>query len=256
MDIQRYRYSTHLEKIVVKLNPDFARLRDKLCNLMKPLANRLSQVANGRIRPNQDPLTIAPFSVQTVWSDRELRGTKWVYPTGKKLHGYAQALQYLQCHSLSAFLDELKKIENEKSKDPELASLIREASNLKHAPGISGHPKMDTLKQLLEAHFEESLQNGRETKAIVFVNFRQVVEEVTDFLNLNKGIKATKFIGQGSDNKGARGFTQKEQQSVSISLYLCKQITHMRLCVRSWHSSETANTMSWLLLPSAKRAWI
>lgn len=216
MDIQRYRYSTHLEKIVVKLTPDFAHLRDKLGQLMKPLVAQFSAIANGRIRKDHDPFIIAPFTIQTIWLDPANRGHKWCFPVGKKLHGYALALQYLLCHSLSAFTAELQKlIEADKNKDSHLTALIREAQNLKNAPGVSGHPKMDKLKELLQAHFEESRKEGMETKAIVFINFRQVVEEVTDFLGSVKGIKATKFIGQGADNKGAKGFSQKEQQGVS-----------------------------------------
>lgn len=86
------------------------------------------------------------------------------------------------------------------------------------------HPKMEKLKSLVLEHLLTKGAMGEDggpaepnpnTRVMVFVTYRDCVEEVVDYLNLESPIiKATKFIGQSTDKGGRKGFAQKEQLGV------------------------------------------
>lgn len=112
------------------------------------------------------------------------------------------------------------------NKDPAFQALITELRSQKSS-GFAVHPKLETLKALVIDHFGQRLRNddasnadvhvGEDTRAIVFVTFRQAVDEIVDFLNQDSPmLRATKFIGQGIDRKGNKGLAQREQLDVSL----------------------------------------
>lgn len=87
--------------------------------------------------------------------------------------------------------------------------------------GFPTHPKMERLKALVVQHFVEKGDDGDgpldnvETRAMVFVTHREAVDEIVEALNFEKPlIRATKFIGQGTDKRGEKGLAQKEQLEV------------------------------------------
>lgn len=94
--------------------------------------------------------------------------------------------------------------------------------------GFSMHPKMDVLRTLLIDHFGQQLPDDVEgsdaqpgqSRAMVFVSFRQCVEEVVELLNKESPmIRAKAFIGQGTDKQGKKGYAQKEQLEVCMIHY-------------------------------------
>jgi len=86
------------------------------------------------------------------------------------------------------------------------------------------HPKMEKLKSLVLEHLltrgltgedEGASQPNLGTRVMVFVSFRDCVEEVVEFLNCESPIiRATKFIGQSTDKGGRKGYAQREQLEV------------------------------------------
>ena len=97
------------------------------------------------------------------------------------------------------------------------------------ARGFTMHPKMDTLRTLLIDHFAQGLPDeadgagaqAKESRAMVFVSFRECVEEIVELLNKDSPIiRAKPFIGQGTDKQGKKGYAQKEQLEVR-SVHLC-----------------------------------
>jgi ATP-dependent DNA helicase MPH1 len=106
--------------------------------------------------------------------------------------------------------------------DPLFREVVQELES-QRCRGFSVHPKMDLLKALILQHFTESFHdensgehsNG-ETRVMVFVTFREAVDEIVEALNLEKPlIRASKFVGQGTDKHGRKGLAQKEQLEVS-----------------------------------------
>jgi ATP-dependent DNA helicase MPH1 len=108
---------------------------------------------------------------------------------------------------------------SKKLRDDPLFQVVIKELELQRLHGFSMHPKMERLKALVVQHFAEKLgedgQETEETKVMVFVTFREAVDEIVDALNLEKPlIRANKFIGQGTDKQGKKGLAQKEQLEV------------------------------------------
>lgn len=113
-------------------------------------------------------------------------------------------------------------------KDPAFQTLMTELK-LQKSNGFAIHPKLEMLKTLVIDHFGQQLRDdddasttdvqvGDNTRAMVFVTFRQAVDEIVDFLNQESPLlRATKFIGQGIDKKGNKGLAQREQMDASLS---------------------------------------
>ena len=117
------------------------------------------------------------------------------------------------------------------SKDPAFQVLMTELRSQKSS-GFAVHPKLETLKTLVIDHFGQRLRDedasnagvhvGEDTRAMVFVTFREAVDEIVNFLNQESPLlRATKFIGQGIDRKGNRGLAQREQLDVSLYGRFC-----------------------------------
>ncbi len=112
------------------------------------------------------------------------------------------------------------------SKDPAFQDLMTELRSQK-SNGFAIHPKLETLKTLVIDHFGKRMGDGNasdmhvneDTRAMVFVTFREAVDEIVEFLNQESPLlRATKFIGQGMDKKGGKGLAQREQLDVSLHL--------------------------------------
>src|SRR3989344_5720835 len=63
------------------------------------------------------------------------------------------------------------------------------------------HPKLYMLRGIIR----KELEKNQNSKFIIFANYRKTIEEIIEFLNKEKNIKAKKLIGQKS------GLTQKQQ---------------------------------------------
>lgn len=120
-----------------------------------------------------------------------------------------------------------KKAPSKLKSDPTFQRLLADLEAGQKRPGGFGmHPKMETLKTLLVQHFgqrisdedgEEAEVNG--TRAMVFVTYRECVDEIVEVLNQESPlVKATRFVGQGVDKQGKKGFAQKEQLEVRYKL--------------------------------------
>jgi len=115
--------------------------------------------------------------------------------------------------------------------DQTFQTLIKEVEGMRNRAGRFGpHPKMERLKMLLIQHFggrmvEGGGEVGQETRAMVFVTNRGCVDELVDLLNEERPLlRATKFVGQGTDKQGKKGFAQKEQLDVS---YFLSYLSHV-----------------------------
>ncbi|TFK57422.1 hypothetical protein OE88DRAFT_1651133 [Heliocybe sulcata] len=110
-----------------------------------------------------------------------------------------------------------KQIQTSLQKHPVFQELMKELE-AQYNRSFAAHPKMEKLKAIVLDHFvkagEEPVRE-QDTKAMVFVSFRECVDEVVEWLNQESPmIRATKFVGQGADKQGNKGFGQKEQLEV------------------------------------------
>ena len=65
------------------------------------------------------------------------------------------------------------------------------------------HPKLEKLREFLLDHFRRNLSAGRETRVIVFAQYRSSVQEILNFLRGETIIRATAFVGQQKKNTDA-----------------------------------------------------
>ena len=120
-----------------------------------------------------------------------------------------------------------KASQNSLQKNPDFQALIKEFEDQKNR-GFSIHPKMEKLRTLLMQHFakhmldQEDAANGnqgadnpQESRVMVFVSFRDCVDEVVEMLNKESPlIRATRFVGQATDKQGKSGLAQRQQLEV------------------------------------------
>lgn len=139
-----------------------------------------------------------------------------------------------------------KTVQTQLKNDSTFQAVLREIEGQQNSRGgFKPHPKMEQLKMLLVQHFAGRMsdeegdgddadgENSQETRAMVFVTNRGCVDEIEEMLNEERPlIRATRFIGQGTDKQGKKGFAQKEQLDVSFSL--CHSLL---LCARTFTES-------------------
>ncbi|CAO3591922.1 unnamed protein product [Absidia cylindrospora] len=90
--------------------------------------------------------------------------------------------------------------------------------------GFIGHPKLDSLLNIILRHFNESSVDHQQpsddltsasssSRIIVFSSLRASVNMIVDFLSVHHPmIRCAAFVGQAGDTQGAKGMSQKEQQ--------------------------------------------
>ncbi|KAJ7102172.1 hypothetical protein B0H15DRAFT_768181 [Mycena belliarum] len=234
LDLKAYIHHKKIEQHVINMSEEVNRIKNPLVALMNAILKPLQN--NGIMYGQVNPVNLHTFGVQMKMQG--LRADqRWAYTPLANLSSLARAMGYLiegtigMCntymHDLATDKEDDPEAGKKKSapkgkkklrEDPLFKAVIKELE-LQRLRGFPMHPKMDCLKALVIQHFAEKLgEDGRETeetKVMVFVTFREAVDEIVDALNLEKPlIRANKFIGQGTDKQGKKGLAQKEQLEV------------------------------------------
>lgn len=112
--------------------------------------------------------------------------------------------------TLDKYFDRLKKKKTKAAKslliDDDFSNAVS-LSKKAHENGIE-HPKLRLLANILK----KELKNNKESKIIVFTQFRDTVDKIYEKCE-EEGINAVKFFGQAS-KEGEKGLTQKKQKEV------------------------------------------
>lgn len=227
IDIRQYIHKKSFDLRALPLGPHLSALRDKWVALMRPFHGPLLAA---KLVYQRDPALLSPYGVQQAY--QKINGlpggrqANWNYfPMIKTLAAMARAIEYLTVQSVTSFESVVKDLQQSGSKaltqQPAFRDILREIATLRAHPGYVGHPKMEMLRSICLEHFKSSLNlvdeygDKRETRVMIFCNFRAVVEEIVACLNTQRPlIKATAFVGQAS-SKGVKGKSQKEQLEVS-----------------------------------------
>lgn len=143
-------------------------------------------------------------------------------PSLMLLSKMANAMAKLLEYSIPIGFDKMRELKEEQTKSSRLLcstagykSLMAEVQELTLSPSFSPHPKMDKMKAMIIDFFISANDRGKSTRLMVFCHFRDVVTDIVGFLNQEKPlIKASAFIGQGTDTKGNKGMSQKQQAEV------------------------------------------
>ncbi|OCH96604.1 P-loop containing nucleoside triphosphate hydrolase protein [Obba rivulosa] len=232
MDLRPYMHTKHTQQHHIKMTEDVNKVKDLMATVMQPLIKQAQ--GNGAL-PNTEASTLHPYRCQVA--AQELRMKKvpsYVYSVLHKLTPLARAMGYLfeasvgMCytalHDISTGASAKGKKTPDSQNDKAFQILMSEMESLKQR-GFPLHPKMEKLQELLIQHFAKDMfdreekdreqqptDRASESRAIVFVSFRECVDEVVEMLRQhNPLIRVTRFIGQGTDKQGRKGHTQKEQ---------------------------------------------
>ncbi|KAF8078356.1 hypothetical protein FPV67DRAFT_1465011 [Lyophyllum atratum] len=236
LDLKQYIHHKKIEQHIVTMTEDVNKVKDLLATLMdkdlKPLRQR------GVLFGTPDPVKFHPYSAQARMGQLG-KDQRWAFGPLSRLASLARAMGYLvegtigMCHT---YLQELARAGDDEDTpgpgkaaatsrkkalcgDPLFQAVLRELDSLR-GEGFPVHPKMDLLKTLVIQHFAQQLGDGEEgapneTRVMVFVTFREAVDEIVEALNFERPlIRAHKFIGQGTDKQGKKGLAQKEQLDV------------------------------------------
>ncbi|GAA6000649.1 hypothetical protein JCM10207_004593 [Rhodosporidiobolus poonsookiae] len=224
LDIRQYIHKKSFDLTVLPLGPQLGALRDKWADLMNQYLKPLN-AAN--LVWQKDAVMLSPFAVQQAYKKINTlpggaKGNGRYFPMIKTLVTMARAMEYLVIQSVTSFESNLKDLQESAPKallnSAGFREILRDTSALRNRQGYVGHPKMEKLRSMCYDHFkaaqhevDEYTGERRETRVMIFCNYRAVVDEIVECLNAQRPlIKATAFVGQAS-SKGVKGKNQKEQ---------------------------------------------
>ncbi|KAF7306708.1 hypothetical protein MIND_00462500 [Mycena indigotica] len=234
LDIQPYIHEKRIERHIIKMSEEINKIKDPLIKLMNTYITTLRSQGIPSDGPPFNALSMHPHRPQATIQSLH-GGQKFAAMSAlMSLSRLARAVMYLTQGTIgmcSTYLQTLAS--NPPDEDgkrnnavknliekPMFKAAIKELETLR-LTGVLIHPKMEVLKRILIDHFGKNLGDGEaepaSTKAMVFLSFREGVEEVVKFLNEDHPLlRAQPFIGQGKDKNGVKGLTQKEQLEASI----------------------------------------
>ncbi|WFD03554.1 DNA helicase [Malassezia obtusa] len=218
LDIQPYLHTKHEQLVRVPLGARVEALRAAWVALMRTFHEPLLQ--HGVLR-HADTGALRAFAVRAACSDAHGRAVLAERPylrgSVTQLANMAHALQYLAEESVRVFCDRAQAIVAP-SKTGARKNAVFSPRNpafqayvlaLEDVQADLVHPKMHALRDVLAEH----VARHADTRVMVFCSYREVVTELVALLQ-DAGLAATPFIGQATDKKGNRGFTQKVQEQI------------------------------------------
>jgi len=113
-------------------------------------------------------------------------------------------------HNLTRYLAKLETASSKSGKSLSRDPKILEARRLSFSMEEREHPKQKKLRELVEAE----MQVNKDSKIIVFTQYRDTVETLVERLNKLDGVSAVRFVGQATRDTDDVGLSQSEQMSI------------------------------------------
>ena len=218
-DVSPYLQELKFERIDVEFPPKFQEIRTLLDGIYN---EKVTELKNRRILHGFASKTML-LKIQGKLMT-ELRRSKdpnkmaAVSVTAQALK-ISHAIELLETQTLTSFIEYLKGLFQQAAekkskgvqrltKDPRFGRAFTLATNLGEE-----HPKLSKLKELVDTQFKKD----KDSKIIVFAQFRETVRKIQETLNEIKEVKAENFVGQAvtKNTKGrTTGLSQKEQKLI------------------------------------------
>jgi len=218
-DVKPYLQELKFEKIMIDLPIEFKKIHDALFRLFN---SYISELRNRKV------LWTAPTKTGLITLQKKLqlslmRGNKnWNQMLAVSACAQAikiqHALELLETQTISGFSKYLKGLfkQAEKKQSKGVIRLVAKpefnyafAKSNEFLANEIEHPKIPELIRIIE---REKLEN-RDTKIIVFTQFRETAQTLAKKINKIEGIKAKVFVGQAKKEDGS-GLSQKEQKQI------------------------------------------
>ncbi len=219
-DVKPYLQDLDFQKIEVPFPKEFIELRTLLQRIWQDKVDKIRSIF-----PNIFPINkITLLQLQKSLSFQIARGNRAAF-SGISIVAQAikisHALELLETQTLSGLYNYLHSLlaqaKEKKSKavqflvknqDFNAAVVSLEHLRAKHQE----HPKIEEIKKITEQEFQEN----KNSKIIIFTQYRETAKIIVNILNNIQGIKASVFIGQAkkSTASGSSGMSQKEQKQI------------------------------------------
>jgi len=218
-DVKPYLQELEFEKIEVDFPPEFQEIR----MLLEEIYNRkVSELKHRKVLfgyPSKTMLLKTQANLMaSIKRNRNINSMLAVSACATALK-ISHALELLETQTLSSFIiylkDLFKQAAEQKSKgvqklvkDPHFAKAYTLAITLNKE-----HPKLGILKELIIKQFEIN----KNSKIIIFAQFRETVRKISEILNEIPEINAIIFVGQAIKEHGkgkTTGLKQREQKAI------------------------------------------
>ncbi|KAJ7597268.1 hypothetical protein C8J56DRAFT_919639 [Mycena floridula] len=229
LDLKQYIHEKTIEQHVIKMGESQKRIAEPLAKLMDKHIASVKQL----IGYQWNPYTLHPFAAQKRSQSLD-SNQRWASSSLTIIAKLARAMANLiegtieMCYTSLSEIKALAAVtgaEGAEKRAVGLAKKIRDEPmfqtamselETQRAVGFPIHPKMDRMEALILNHFGANEDGDSEaTKVMVFVSYREAVEQITETLNRHRPlIRATKFVGQSNDRGGKKGMAQKQQLEV------------------------------------------
>ena len=113
-------------------------------------------------------------------------------------------------HNLTRYLAKLETATSRSGKGLSRDPKILEARRLSFSMEEREHPKQKKLRELVE----NDMKGNKESKFIVFTQYRDTVETLVERLNRLSGVSAVRFVGQATRDSDDVGLSQSEQATI------------------------------------------
>lgn len=217
-DVKQYLQELEFEKIMIDFPPELEEIRHVLTKLFNQYIEELKKRKVLWTLPSKTKL----IELQKKMMAGIARGNRnFNYMLGVSACAQAikiqHALELLETQTLSGFNKYLKNLLNQAAKKqskgvvklvvkPEF-NFAFEQSNELLIKG-SEHPKVKKTTEIVK----REITNNKNTKIIIFTQFRETATIISERLNKIKDIKAKIFVGQAKKN--GTGLSQKEQRKI------------------------------------------
>nr|XP_034829754.1 Fanconi anemia group M protein isoform X2 [Maniola hyperantus] len=238
IDVASYSHSRKINTVVIPLGPELTLLRKQYVEILDGYARRLKEF---NILP-QNLGNLSKGRIVMLYKEYQTRDRSARHPQhnyimkdftliislfhGLELlvkHGSRVFLNFFDEHPEKSWIQSddqltalLERLRDDLGIDP--LSLDRSVLPDGTIPEIPkeltfGHPKFDKLKEIILDHFNKAKQNGQDTKAIVFCEYRESVNLVHCLLlQCRPLIVPQMFVGQGASGKNGKTVVSQKQQ--------------------------------------------
>jgi ERCC4-related helicase/ERCC4-type nuclease len=197
-------------------------MKGLLDSMKKVLEDRLTQLAKlGFVAPNQKYLNKRELLDLQSRLQGKLRGgpDQMVYKAISlvaEIFKVAHAIEVAETQgpeALAKYFDRLEHEANSKSGSKASRRLVDDV-NMRHAMYAlkeldAVHPKLEAVQEIVS----EQLNKNPDSRVIIFTNYRDMSELVTQSLEEVEGVRPVRFVGQASKYKDT-GLTQKQQVEI------------------------------------------
>ncbi len=113
-------------------------------------------------------------------------------------------------HNLTRYLAKLETASSKSGKSLSRDPKILEARRMAFSMEEREHPKQRKLRELVE----QELKANKDSKIIVFTQYRDTVETLVERLNKLAGVSAVRFVGQATRDSDDVGLSQNQQAGI------------------------------------------